>query len=799
MPADYNTGGSVGDKNEEVSRPSILDVRPDMIPGELKDISAWVNWKLSRTNGSNPNWTKPPIQPSGTLAKVNDPMTWHSYPEVWAAYEEGGFDGIGFVLTLNNLYVGGDLDKCRNPATEEVDHWAAEIIDGLNSYTEISPCGTGFRIIFKANLPPGGRKKGRFEVYDSHRYVTLTGHHLEGTPMTIEERQDAINRIHIQFFGSRPLAHRQATEPFSEDDAANVIGRAKTATNGKRFSRLWEGDTSSYSSQSEADLALCGFLAYWAGNNPTAVDILFRQSGLYRDKWDEPHFADGRTYGQATIDKAIQTGRGRAASDDADTGNAGGVNAGGGNGTENGPGQRGYNLTDYGNAQRLVQRHGRDLRYCHPWKKWLVWNGQRWNPDDTGEFVRRAKETILSYYSLASNLSAQSASTAEGEERKRKADLAEALLKWAKRSEAVERLQAMVKLASSEPEIPILPGDLDKEIYLLNCLNGTIDLRTGKLRPHRREDFITKLAPVDYKPEAKCPKWIAFLKRIMGNSNALVSYLRRACGYSLTGNVSEDVIFILYGTGRNGKSTFLETLLEISGDYGFKAPPTLLMAKRGEVHPTEKTILFGVRFTPAIETAEGRRFDEAIVKELTGGDRVTARRMREDYWTFKPTHHLWVATNHKPVVRGSDLGFWSRVRLIPFIVTIPKEERDMRLKDKLREESPGILAWVVKGGLEWAKDGLQDPPEVLAATREYRDQMDVLGDFLAEKCIQDDEVRVKVGRLYEVYQAWNKDCGERPVSKVILGQMLEDRDFKRVKGTKGVRMWEGISLLEEEE
>lgn len=440
-------------------------------------------------------------------------------------------------------------------------------------------------------------------------------------------------------------------------------------------------------------------------------------------------------------------------------------------------------LTDLGNAQRLVARHGQDLRYCHPWKKWLVWDGIRWKPDDTGEVMRRAKETVRSMY----------AETARIDDERGRRDSLKFLLK----SENKDRLNAMVSLAASEPGIPVLPGDLDRDPWLLNVKNGTVDLRTGELRAHRREDLLTKLASVEYDPAAKCPRWLQFLNEIMDGNQNLIGFLQRAAGMSLTGDVSEHVLLICYGTGRNGKSTFLNTLLALTGDYGMAAAPDLLLARQGDRHPTELADLFGKRLVVAMETDEGRRLAEALVKQLTGGDPIKARRMREDFWQFTPTHKFWVATNHRPRVRGVDVAIWSRLKLVPFHVRFPDGDprQDKRLPQKLLAELPGILAWAVSGCLTWRECGLGVPEEVRAATEAYRAEQDVLAAFINECCIINPLAKALAKDLYRTYVEWCEKNGERPMSQKFFGEQLSERGFERHRGTGGYYNWRGIGIL----
>jgi len=438
-----------------------------------------------------------------------------------------------------------------------------------------------------------------------------------------------------------------------------------------------------------------------------------------------------------------------------------------------------FNTTDLGNSRRFIAWEGGDLRYCHPWKRWLVWDGRSWGVDERGEVLKRGKATVPTIYREASEA---------GDEQTRKA-----LAKHAANSESERSIRAMIKLA--EPEVPVLPNELDSDPWKLNVLNGTIDLRTGTLGAHNRSDLITKTAPVEYDPHAEAPNWRTVLERVLPSEDVR-GFFKRLCGYALAGVVSEHVLPILYGTGANGKSTVLNALLEAFGDYGIQAAPDLLIAKRG-AHPTELADLFGMRLVASIEVEDGRRFAESLVKQLTGGDKVRARRMREDFWQFAPTHTVFLATNHRPEVRGTDNAIWRRIRLIPFTETIPSEEQDTELPEKLRAELPGILAWAVEGCLEWRLDGLQAPAEVLAATEQYREEMDVLGAFLAECCTQDSEENVAASDLYRAYGLWCEDTGETQETQRKFGRRLTERGvFSRYKGgAKGTWRWKGLGLL----
>jgi putative DNA primase/helicase len=438
-------------------------------------------------------------------------------------------------------------------------------------------------------------------------------------------------------------------------------------------------------------------------------------------------------------------------------------------------------LTDLGNARRLVARHREDLRHCFPWAKWLHWDGRRWADDVSGEVFRRAKETVGALYAEAAGVA----------DEKVRASLAGHALK----SEADGRIRAMVSLARSEEGIPVLPAQLDRDPWLLNALNGTLSLRTGELRPHRREDLITKLAPVEYDPAAAAPTFKAFLETIFPGKGEIIRFLQKAIGYCLTGDTREQYLFFCHGRGANGKTTLLRLLQHLLADYAKQAPPDLLMLKYGSEHPTGLADLAGARLVVCIEAEEGKRLAEALVKQMTGGDKLKARRMREDYWEFQPSHKTWLAANHKPQIRGTDYAIWRRIRLIPFTVTIPDEQQDRNLPEKLRAELPGILAWAVEGCLAWQREGLQTPAEVMAATAEYREESDVIVDFLEERCVLGAALWASSKSLRGAYLDWCEKNGEKALSQQAFGARLTERGLINGRGTQGERGWAGISLL----
>lgn len=440
-----------------------------------------------------------------------------------------------------------------------------------------------------------------------------------------------------------------------------------------------------------------------------------------------------------------------------------------------------FPLSDAGNAARFAAIN-ESYRYVHGPNHWLVWDGTRWAVDRLGSVYGSAIGTARSILHDAIAAGGKTDATA--------------IAKHALQSERKDRLDAMLALARVYPSIALAPDLLDADPDLFNVQNGTLNLRTGAFFGHSKMARITKLAPVEYHQDATAPTWAAFLERVVPDAEVR-AYLQRAVGYTLTGNVDEHCLFFAYGTGANGKTTFLETVRDVLGEYSVASGPDLLLSDKQVRHPVERAVLQGARFVTTVEIGEGRSWDESKVKWLTGGDLIDARWMGGNPFTFSPTHKLWIAGNHRPRAMGTDHGFWRRVHFIPFTVTIPEEHRDPRLREKLRAELPGILLWAVQGCQAWVSGGLKPPKAVVDATRDYRESEDTLAAFLEECCVLDPEARVLINVLFSVYQRWEERSGERKRrTKRALGDALEERGFERKRGTGGVAGIIGLTLRE---
>lgn len=445
-----------------------------------------------------------------------------------------------------------------------------------------------------------------------------------------------------------------------------------------------------------------------------------------------------------------------------------------------------YPCTDLGNAERLRDLYGNNIRWCEDAGGWFLWTGTHWRHD------KSAAIRTYAYYTARAILREAADATSP--------DARDTLIVWARKSEMRRSTEAMIEQV--KPMVAIEPEAFDSDPWLLNCQNGTLDLRTGELRDHDPAMNLRKIVPVDYDHTAKADNWLHFLFEIFEENIELISFVQRAVGYTLTGDVSMQCLFFLYGGGQNGKSTFIETLAELLGTYQCKFPNKLLVKSRFEdpsAPSPDVADLHGIRFAHASEIERGSHMAESRVKDLTGGDTIVARYLRANFFRFRPTHKLWMYGNDKPVIKGVDEGIWRRIFLIPFLYKIPAEKRQPDFFEAcLRPELPGILNWAVDGCRDWLERGRKlDPPEVvMAATREYRAEMDYFGEFLTEYCVFGEMYRTKLSELYQAYKQWAQDNGDTHVmSSNAFGKELVRRGCTRQHTMTG-KVYCGIGLRE---
>ncbi len=465
--------------------------------------------------------------------------------------------------------------------------------------------------------------------------------------------------------------------------------------------------------------------------------------------------------------------------------------------------------TDSANADATVTEHGEGFRFVIEWASWLAWSGMRWEMQGARHKLLRAVMLTarLEHYRTKGRLALvreelQTIDPKQDPDRfatvKSRAQYEQKLLTWHEGSQNQARLEACAKILESR--LIVAKPDLDRDLWLFNVANGTIDLRTGELRAHERSDYITQLTEIDYDPEAKAPTWDDFLRTAMRGSMPLRLYLQRIVGYTLTGTTQEHVLVFHYGqTGSNGKSTFLAALRTLMGDYGCSAPRSLLFEPKNgaDPHPTELARLYGKRLATCSEVPENVELAEAKVKDLTGGDVLSVRRMNENFWDLTPSHTLHAAGNHKPIIKGTDGGIWRRIKLVPWLNQVAAKDQDHDLGAKLAAERSGILTWAVQGCIAWQQTGLEEPAEVTDAGAEYRSESDVLGAFFDSQCVFEEGARFSCKYLRKSYETWCDDMGHRSVGARILGRRLRERGVTdltvRVDG-RPAQGWAGVRL-----
>lgn len=730
---------------------------------ELLRASRWVAWRIEIRGGRA---TKVPISPvTGCLASSTDPATWGTLEEATHIRDEQGLAGVGIVLGEG---LGGvDLDGCRDPVTGELAPWAKKIITAFGSYAEVSPSGTGVKILafgapdelpvstIPVDTPPINGKRPAIECYVRSRYFAITGQILEGVPDEIIDcrgpggawdRMVRLLRKRGKGAGERRTGRATGNTKMSE--------RLRTALASDRKLRLlWESGKDDGTDRSRNDAAVAATLAL-KGFEDEDIEAAIRSYPLG------------------------QIGQGALTSRDADR-QIGRLLRLAAKARER---RNDAGLTDTGNAARLIALHGQRLRHIPPWRKWIVFdvNRGRWVVDHGDVLVRELAKDV------GRELKVEATKQTDPDDAKR-------MLAFAFRSLNAQGISGMVDLARGIKGIPLDHEKLDADAWLLGVENGVIDLRTGELRAADPADLMFMQCPVLWDENARAPRFGQAMEEWFPDPEVR-AYVHRVAGSALVGAQRDHVFIIHYGFGGNGKGTFTRALQRVLGPYAIEIHLSLLVETRYREHDTVRADLFRKRLAIAVETERRIRLAEASVKNLTGGDRIRARRMREDPWSFDPTHSLWLQTNHLPGIAGRDAGIWRRIRVVNWSSKFEGKEADQNLDDTLATEAAGILRWLVEGCLASQREGLAEPGGVINDTLAYRQKEDVFSRFASDVgLVFRPGMEIQAGQLQALLGDWAEAGGrERPEGIADwLAEKGARRKQKRVKDEhgKGKRDW----------
>lgn len=774
----------------------------EKIPLELKQLPHWVGWKYMQRPGEDHKRKVPINAMDGQPAKSNDPTTWCDFDTACLGKERFGLDGIGFMFSGDGIF-GIDIDHCYDPETQELDPAAAEIIETVQSYTELSPSGTGIHILCKGVLPEGRKRRGAVEMYSTLRYFTVTGNQF-GLEYPFSDCTERVAVMHRKYLGEEETAAgaQKAALPMPTGRGTNadmsvdaILRRMFDSKHGQKLQDLYNGSWERYGigdgSQSSADQAFCNTLAFWCRCDAALMDAIFRRSGLYRQKWDKRRGA--KTYGQITIDRAIKDCRDiwepqervqrPAPAVPLPPQNTSNEVPAIENATVGETGQRRYyTYDDTGNALRFRDANAGLIHYNHVDGCWIYWDGVRWASDENGEIKRRADKMLAD---MAKDLKEMQDDPAYN-----------AYKKHLSRSRSHRGKEGFIAEARHLEGVPVLPSEMDRAGNAFNVRNCLISLKTGRTAEHDKKYMISKLAPVTYDENAKCPRWDRFIEEITCGDKSLQLYLQRMIGYCMTAYTKEQCMFFLYGNGSNGKSVFVDTIAYMLGEYAASCQPeTVMMRDRNNTARGDLARLKGARMVVTSEPNDSCRLDEGIVKQMTGGteNKLTARFLYGREFEFSPEFKIVMSTNYKPVIKGTDNGIWRRVRLIPFTAEFTKENRDPQLTEKLRRELPGILNWAIAGAVGWCKEGLPPCAIIDEAGQEYRSEMDRVQQFLDDCTTRSESSSTQASTLYKCYKAWCSEQGDRfPVGSTKFFMELKRR-FKSRK-TEAYNEYIGIKI-----
>ena len=731
-------------------KPRTFNADLGALPAALRPLTGHKRWVVWKWETSNSKWTKIPYRADNphTKASTSDPSTWLSYTAALAAIKAGKADGIGYVLTRANNLPNGigalDLDDCCDLDSGQLTAWAQELVDETDSYTETTVSGTGVRIIgtvegtdlhTSVEAPDGGK----VEFYRrATRFITVSGSQL-GNCDKLRNIDELIDRTHAKFEKKAKVGSAGAgltTLALADLDAwvPKLFPSARKSVSGS-----YRVTSEMLSRDLEEDLSI----------SPKGI----KDFGVH-------DMGDAREGRRTPIDLVMEYGGKDFGAARAWLGARLGVDP------DSAPA-----FSESALALTFVERHGHELRYVEAWGRWMRWDGTRWEHEETLLAFDRAHlicREAAQEFRQVSNTSPRPIASAK-------------------------TVAGVVTLARANRRLAATVDIWDADPWLLNTPGGVVDLRTGEMRPGEPEDYMTKITAVAPDKECSIELWLKVLRRSMDGDDQMVAYLRRLFGYALTGLTTAETFAFFFGEGANGKTKIIEAVGGCMGDYRIVTPMETFLASRNERHPTEIADLCGARLVTAVETDEGRRWDAAKVKALTGGDTQKARFMHKDLFAFKPQFKPIVHGNKKPRLRSLDEAMRRRLHLVPFEVIIPKEERDEELGAKLMSEWPGILAWMIGGCIEWQAFGLAPPDKVIEATDAYFASQDAVGRWIEENCRLDKNASTKRDDLWRDWKEWAEAAGEYVGRNKEFYDELEKRDLTPTKDS-GVRKFKGIAL-----
>jgi len=802
----------------------------DRFPEELKKLRRWVCWKsIPHSNPKKKNIKKPISPITGYGASSTDSKTWVSFDRALnyliENVETQSLSGLMFAIDKDDPYSGIDLDNCvtsKGKATS----WAVDIIKQINSYTEFSQSKTGYHILIRGKLPEGRRRKGDLEMYDSGRFFVCTGLKLESLPVEVCNREIEIARFHSESFAEEIQKAKEAEErernrkpvEATDIDDQKLVEIMTGAKNGAKFLKLWGGDWGE--NHSSSDLALCDILAFYCQGDFDKIDRFFKMSGLYREKWDRDN------YKKSTIRLAIDScvdffdpNRNRL---DPETK------------TEDPP--EGFDVKfvlkclhndEFGDARLFSHYQKKHFCYDCSAKRWYYFKNY-WIEDKT-LLIKGDIETVIvdTYAKLAGHFGKMIATEKGKQKGKTEIDTKiEARVKALDGKKTtvysriaklrqVRRINAIKEIVQTGHFLGITGEQWDRNPWLLGTKNGVIDLKDGSFRKQDPEDYLRKVAPVDWKGlDEPCERWIQFQKDVYfeKDQDEMIEFKQRLLGQSISGEKPEHLIPIIWGEeGRNGKETEFEIIREVLGTLAGPISKDVIMSSktpsRGAAEP-ELYDLWGLRIGWLSETGENEHFNVSRVKFLTGGGTISCRPLHGNIVNFPPSHTLFVFSNHKPHAPANDPALWERMLLIEYPIHFcdnPIKENDRKkdkgMKAKLKKELPGILAWLVNGCLKWQIDGLMIPEKVKQDTKDYRDEEDVIKRFIDDCCTvsidKDDEVLWTVGAkdVYAAYKSWSNECNLKPLGSPNFSKRF-GKVFKSKRKNYG-KIYLGVALKEE--